>query len=904
MADLSVILTAADPAAMRMRDHIASWASSGLLRDSVWVTPNDITDQVAGPPRVTATVITPDGVTTDDLFRVVGVRRLALLRLIVVHLLPPGQEVDAALIAQGTRIAELFRTVLPRAIAETDTVGTELRRINLLVPASGTFDLPAGILQPNWDVNAMVSPEDRPDIDRASVFVRDPGNFDGHAAAALSAVAGLWAGIHVGCLDMQETDSTKSDHDLVVLRASVRAVVGDDLAHKLADAAITTIQQDPVGAARLLPWARTARDPREVARRATTELCAHGDWAPGAGTPEADPIQAEKRARDAARDAMRFNVRLFGVAARWLVGIGRNAVENAATGLIVGHGGDYVIRLEPRTPEEIVRLASARLDAQSTYLQRDVLVKEASSVAPPTPSTWPDLRQTCFALADGSEPSTGITIPETAGVRELLPAGAVAPDPEDVFLTGGRLSLRSCDPASASRHQAQLEQAIAEAAKASESDGGPTDVEQVAVPEPGPEVATELEQELKRLERWVNLRRDTVLWELAQDVDARTRMSQTQAQAALEVATTGNPPAIDKVRRAQKTLVRWWIFLSVALVGLSAFFVWRYLEVPTTLTRMVSSICASVLLVVLLAGLVNHLFYRAVRAYEWAVQKLLAARRQTAEEYVAANREASRLGLLSQALLDWSEAIGWILHHPWRLTPAVARTVTDALDTLPAAVAIAVPTEESTDLPIINVVATAGLLCSPGWSSRQFDLVAELHEQRTGADRRDGYLAADTDTLDSAASPRRQLLQYLSDGEAQTAITESARTSVREAVTAGNLQLPARVVARLGGYGDGHDLSDTTFFGATLGTAIPFVIDVWTPRGQQRRRHLPFASTAWIPRREGGFPSAAVSVMEATGDIALRVDLSPTCEPADIANFEAVPDHAPEPIQAHEGRFN
>ncbi|MGV8910842.1 MAG: hypothetical protein ACOH1Y_17850, partial [Propionicimonas sp.] len=573
MADLSVILTAAGPATMRVRDHVASWAGSGLLRDSVWVTLEDIVEQIAGPPLVSATVVTPDGVSTDDLFRVVGVRRLTLLRLIVVHLLPPGQEVNAALIAQGTRLAELFRTVLPRSIAETDTVGTELRRINLLVPASGSFDLPAGILQPHWDVNAMVSPEDRPDIDRASVFVRDPGNFEGHAAAAISAVAGLWAGIHTGCLDAQETDSTKSDQDLLVLRSSVRAVVGDDLAHKLADAAITTIQQDPVGAARLLPWARTAREPRQVAQRATTELRACGDWAPGADAPESDPVHAEKSAGAAARDALRFNVRLFGVAARWLVGIGRSAVENAATGLIVGHDGDYVIRLEPRSPEEIIRLATARLDAQSTHLQRDVLVKEASTVAPPTPSTWGDLRQTCFALADGSEPSTGITIPEVAGVRELLPASAVAPDPKDVFLAGGQVRIRTCDPMSASRHRAGLELAIHDAAQ---GDKVPKEAGRTQVADPTPEGPTELEEELERLDQWLSERRDAVLWELAQDVDIRTQSSQRQAQTALKVATAGNPPAIDKVRHAQKTLVGWWIFLSVFLVGLVALFVWRY----------------------------------------------------------------------------------------------------------------------------------------------------------------------------------------------------------------------------------------------------------------------------------------------------------------------------------------
>ncbi|MEO8107968.1 MAG: hypothetical protein ABI720_11690, partial [Actinomycetes bacterium] len=662
-------------------------------------------------------------------------------------------------------------------------------------------------------------------------------------------------------------------------------------------------QQDPVGAARLLPWARTAREPRQVAQRATTELRACGDWAPGADAPESDPVHAEKSAGAAARDALRFNVRLFGVAARWLVGIGRSAVENAATGLIVGHDGDYVIRLEPRSPEEIIRLATARLDAQSTHLQRDVLVKEASTVAPPTPSTWADLRQTCFALADGSEPSTGITIPEVAGVRELLPASAVAPDPQDVFRAGGQVRIRSCDPMSASRHRAGLELAIHDAAQ---GDKVPKEAGRTQVADPTPEGPTELEEELERLDQWLSVRRDAVLWELAQDVDIRTQSSQRQAQTALKVATAGNPPAIDKVRHAQKTLVGWWIFLSVFLVGLVALFVWRYFDVPTTLPRMVNSVAASLLLVLLVAGLANHWFYRAVRAYEWSVQNLLATRRQTAEEYVAANREASRLELLSRALLDWSEVIGWILHHPWRPIPAAPRTLTEALDSLPGAVAIAVPAKDSADMPITNVVATAGLLCSPGWSSRQFDHVAELHEQMSGADRGDGYLAADTDTLDGSTSPRRRLLHYLSAGDAQIAITDSARAAVREAVTAGDLQLPARVVTRLGGYGDGHDLSDATFFGATLGAAIPFVIDIWTPRGLQRRRHMPVASTAWVPRRDAGLASANVSVMEATGDIALRVDLSPTCEPADIASFETMPDHAPEPIETRglTGPFN
>jgi len=88
--------------------------------------------------------------------------------------------------------------------------------MNLLVPGSGTTGIPAGSFNGLGCQRHGVR-WDRPDVDRASVWVRDGFNFDGHAAAALSAVAGLWAGIDNGCLDMQETDSPKSERNLVVL---------------------------------------------------------------------------------------------------------------------------------------------------------------------------------------------------------------------------------------------------------------------------------------------------------------------------------------------------------------------------------------------------------------------------------------------------------------------------------------------------------------------------------------------------------------------------------------------------------------------------------------------------------------------------------------------------------------
>ena len=201
----------------------------------------------------------------QDLFTLIAVRRIDLLRIVVLQLLPHGGTPDPELLQVGARVAELINGLLPRDVTGSLGGGTELIRVNLLVPETGASHVSQELLATGWEVNAIASPEDRPDLDQASVFVRRDVNYHPHAVAALAAAGGLWSGVPWGVFDDVQVDSTTAEVDLVVFRPSARLLLGDALPRQIADAAMEVLQ-DPSGdgASALVPWAAAADAPDDV----------------------------------------------------------------------------------------------------------------------------------------------------------------------------------------------------------------------------------------------------------------------------------------------------------------------------------------------------------------------------------------------------------------------------------------------------------------------------------------------------------------------------------------------------------------------------------------------------------------------------------------------------------------
>ena len=275
----TIYVTTAAPEGVGVRNMVAAWSSAGIVKDSLWVTPDNLIAQPIGPPLVSAVELTRGEQRPVDLFTALGTHALSSVRLVVVHLVTSTSTGDARVAEIGHILRKEILAALPRRAGDDATGGTtRLRLINALIPVSGASQATEALLMPGWDVNVVVSPEDRPDLDRSTVFVRHPGNFVGHAAAALAALGGLLEGMDQGALDHLELDSTARDDDLLVARFTVRSVVGDDIIETLAEQTFDLSFFGPDGPASLMAGARVAGDPVGIAQRAAEHVLASEKW--------------------------------------------------------------------------------------------------------------------------------------------------------------------------------------------------------------------------------------------------------------------------------------------------------------------------------------------------------------------------------------------------------------------------------------------------------------------------------------------------------------------------------------------------------------------------------------------------------------------------------------------------
>lgn len=905
MSHFSVIVTDGSAVALRIQEVVGDWAQAGLVGESAWVCPDDVT-ATAGPPQVLSTVIGPGGIHRADLFHEIGVRRLDTVRLVVAQFIVTGYDQSWKLPELGRTLAELLGYTLPRTVSDEGEQETLLRRTNVLIPASGVSGVTTDALLPGWDANVVIAAEDRPDLDRASVFVREGGNYTGHAAAAIASVGALWSGIDGGCLDVLETDSTEMDTDVAVVRQAVRAVVRSNEVRDLADAACARVVADPSEPARVAQWARPALEPGPVVDSVLAETMETGDWATREPKHERAPKQTEKRFLAAVREAVAFNVRLIGFGIKAIVWKVLRVLEHIATGAIVGHRADQVVRFHPSSSLEIHRRGQAKLDAQPEELRRRMLVDEGGSVAAPSATTWVSLRRSCFGLADGSTLPGEYEVPEIAGKPQVLPPSSVVPNPTDAFTTMDGAPIRACDAQAATEYRSELREAAREPAPEPTRDSGrPTAASQTVGGDPlvGNASADDAEtrrnkseekakrkrakDELAALEQWIGGRKDTLTWRIYEGVATKAALRQSEARRAYGDATATTQLPAEKLRGSQRKLIVAWSVLGVIFAAVLAYlWHWQYEQERMTPSELTKSLAGTFLVLLLIGMLFNHQFYKAVRHFEWVVEQTLARRRETAEQYVVARREASRLQLLASRLNDWAEIIGSVLHCPWTPAPLSGpTTAVESLTHLPAAVAVAVPPDQASGISPIVMARAVQVLTERGWANQLFDRGVDAYELNVRSARDSGQLAADLDTLSSPTSALGLLWAFFRTGEAGRYATTTARGQISEALDQSVLELPPRSVRRIGEHADGQAVSDSQFFGGVLFPAIPFVGDLWTPTGLLKHKNVPDQSLAWMPRAAGASRMKSLDRYTAIGDVAMRVDLSRRCVTSDLLVF-------------------
>lgn len=908
MDNLTVVMTTG-PSAAEVTSLVESWSKAGLTGESLWVQTQEIVRNGRGPARVPAIRIGAESSIQGDLFELVGVRRVALLRLVAVHLVTHSFVTDEGFVAAARDVATQLADSMPHSTEATRSSATQLRRINLIVAESGAYCEAEECLIPGWEVNAVVASEDRPDLDRGSVFVRGEANFAGHAAAAIASVGGLWVGIPAGALDPVEQDSTVMDRDILVSRTSVRAVLGADPVHAVAAQAMSLFGEDETVPATYLNWAWPASDPRAIVRGAAEFLLGRGDWQPE--PPPATPVPGIEQVPfgRALGEAIRFNVGMLRLGSAFLVRSGWNALEERATNAIVGNNTDARVRIRPATADLMLGVAERRFEVLEEQVRSESRAARTRTVPAPRPETWQELRATCFALADGGPLPEGLPVPQHAGQRELLPRWAIAPDPLDrpepsAGLSGGLrdpLAYRDRIREVRDQHRAALEReslaakAVAvDEAEAAAARGAVEQREGAGAP-PGPpplpdnrtqsQSASDLiEEELAELEACLSRRQRSITWSLAEEVADRLASLRGAGKAATGTQTLDVDGPAETLRKAERRVRFWWRFSFVwALVSAAVIVV---LQGALSLIALPLAATIAVVLVIPIGATVtvHHRYYRAQRRFLRAVDLQLAQRLAASEQALHARRELARTEILYRALIDWSEIIGYLAHHPWRTGRSKSVEVGEALvGSLPAAVGIASTYAADPASSRRSAIQAIAYVALPGWMSSNFDeLVSamDVHDQNP-----EEAIAADLDVLDSPISPRRQMLEACQESFSATVAASAALLRVQEAAAGGELALPERSVERLGRFGEGRVVTESEFFGGCMIKAPPFSREQWTPTGLTTGRHLPERSLAWVPHAEP-HDGHGVTVRPSNGFVAMRVDISRRASTTDLTLFD------------------
>lgn len=953
MRTLTVFVVGSGARDTAIRGLAESWTGAGIVEPSLWVTPDDVTVHPAGPPSVRARLVDAGGVHPVDLFEHIGRFRLDLVRVVVGHVLLHDAGTDLTLSATGCAVADAIESTLPRR-TDLHEVGCRLHRSVVVLPVSGAFGANPAIFQAQWDVNVVISPEDRPDLDRASVFVRFPGNLDGHAAAALAALGGILRGVPDGVLDALTTDSSAREADAVVARVSIRSVVGEDMLDHLVAEALDTSRLDQTGPAPVLAWARPAARPDMIAAQAATAILESPEWAP---TQERIPSGPPDRYRGfwaALRTAAGFNVRTVGAVGSWVVARVRGRAEARATDAIIGAENGILVTLGPKPVDDLANASTRLLERERARIDATTRFEATRTIAP-VPATWARPRSLLLALVDGGD-LDDFPEPRQAGRRELLPPSAAVVPPgahwvgldDEVVAADDPMSMRgyrtdlaahlaeakeaaeeaAAELAAAQAARAESEKvrdaaraAAAAAAKAAKAksrakaqDPGSEPPAKEALPAVLPDDATlaELAGELDRCREavaaltletdryaaWYAEMSGTVLWKVGDDV--AHRRADLQVRLDKIAARKPSTPPAEALTRAKLVVTRWWLWtVPIWLLATGAFVYLRYGPWPDAIADYdfpLSSMlaCCGILLVaalVLLAA-ANHQFYKAVLTYESAVERELTRIHRDHAELLYAGTELARLDLLDTLLRDWVRILGEAIHRPWSSPERRFDDLPeDVIDALPAAMGVARQATGQDAIPTTTLVSAYRVLYPARWASRNFDIAYEAFEASEPTGPNEGYRSVDLDALDGVISPRKRLREFWSSGAARAVLTEHAHHDLHRAVREGELELPTRVVGRIGRYADGETGPEPEFFRATATESTTFSTDAFSPSGRQARRHYVERSIAWMPTSARGEvrEDGVVQWHDCAGPTAVRVDVSRRTAAHDLSMFSAEP---------------
>ena len=855
-----------------------AWHASGLLSDFAWVTPSSVHLASQGPALVEAVVVS-SGQTTE-LLGLLGSRPHSLLRVIVLHMLTHEHSSVELLADACDHVADLVRRAMPVTLTTSgDGDGMRLLRTNLMVPESELAPQHLDILQAGWEVNALVSPEDRPDLNRVNVFVRRSSNLYGHALAAVASAGGLWRGAARGSFDDLALDSTMGGKELLVVRSMARIVVGDDRATRLAAAVIHAVETEDAGATSI-EWGVPSDDPEALVTGALESILQTSEWL--RRPLESMPLIIRQVSLGTLiRDWASFQLSLPVAAIGFVSGKARTAVERSVTAATVGKEAGVVGRVVPLSPSEAATVAQARLESLGNDLAPARLKLEAAQWGQSTPAAWRVLREFSIGLVDGSDLPAPFTRPHRAGLDEVLPPRFVVPHPDDVLVHAGE-TVSGVDVLKTAEVLRDLPPS-----DAAEKTSFSNDASSSGFTSPADETGEAGDH--SSILDWVEQRKGSLLWRLATAAYETLRSEDNSAKSSLAAATDFSPPSTEKLQWAQRLLILSWF---VGLVGVLLAPVWIIIKTrftDATLPEVTWQNLSTLTVIVLLVWLGGGSFYfRTTRAYEWAVLQRLHRLRTASDEYVRAAQETKRWKVMYRGVVDWARILAPLLHRPWTASALQESPVEEHVDGLPASVALAQPAGDHQGPSPVVVSDCIQSICHRGWLKQEFSRYVKLSPINSrSSSRSSGDLAADTDLGLHAHGPRADLILVAETSETREEATWELMEDIKDLMLDGELELPEQTVKRVGAFATELAQSDQDFFTSSMYIQAPLAPDLFTDEAHVAGRNVPETSLICLPLGipfGGSFPGA--NIIRGATFVAVRHDLSPQLQPSDVRIFE------------------
>jgi hypothetical protein len=245
----SIVLLPGGEDGLRMLDIVQEWTECWMLKPAFWVYSSEEKISDDAVPRITTCVIGRNGRRDIDLLDYLSREDFDKVRLIAIRTVDESGEHDTF----QDKIVDLVKDALESArpleikANRADRPHTTLIRVNLVfAPTSRTGASSLHLLEPGWDINLVVAPEDRSTPSRFDKSTRDVTSSDKDVwhrfiLSNTAVVGGIWAGQEKGSLETSHhfQDLSPVQGQVRLMRSFVRGVLSEGLSTRVAAEALS-----------------------------------------------------------------------------------------------------------------------------------------------------------------------------------------------------------------------------------------------------------------------------------------------------------------------------------------------------------------------------------------------------------------------------------------------------------------------------------------------------------------------------------------------------------------------------------------------------------------------------------------------------------------------------------------